>query len=94
MDETVLARASGRKPIKRILIEPGERVFYLANPERIDAVRAGVSDPVGFPKEDVFEFDEGVFVALADQWARQRANDPATWRKLTPYSSSPKSNAS
>jgi hypothetical protein len=85
MTQLVLAMAFGGKPIKRIFLEVGERVFYLANPERIDAIRAGVTDPVGFPKEDVYEFDEAVFADLVDQWARQRATDPATWRRLTPY---------
>ncbi len=49
MPQTVLARASGGKPIMRIVMGVGERVVYLANPERIDAVTAGQSDPVGFP---------------------------------------------
>jgi hypothetical protein len=84
MDGLVLAMASGGKPIKRIMMGIGERVFYLANPDLITAVEAGESDPVGFPQEDVFEFDEE-FAALADQWARQRATDPATWRKLRRY---------
>jgi hypothetical protein len=35
--------------------------------------------------EDVFEFDEAVFAILVEQWARQRATDPAIWRKLKPY---------
>jgi hypothetical protein len=85
MAQVVLAMASGGKPLKRIFVEDGERVFYLANPERIAAVAAGESEPVGYPHEDVFEFDEGVFAALAEQWARQRATDPATWQKLKRY---------
>jgi hypothetical protein len=64
----------------------GDRVFYLANPARIDAVKAGETDPVGFPQEDVFEFDERVFATRTDQWERQRATGPATWRKLRRYS--------
>jgi hypothetical protein len=83
--QLVLAMAFGGKPIKRIFMETGERVFYLANPERIDAIRAGVTDPVGFPKEDVYEFDEDAFAVLVEQWARQQATDPAIWRKLKPY---------
>jgi hypothetical protein len=81
----VLAIASGGKPLKRMLIGVGDRVFYLANPERIAAVEAGETEPIGFPQEDVFQFDEDVFAALADQWARQRETDPAIWRKLKPY---------
>jgi hypothetical protein len=68
-----------------MLIGVGDRVFYLANPERIAAVEAGETEPIGFPQEDVFQFDEDVFAALADQWARQRETDPAIWRKLKPY---------
>jgi hypothetical protein len=85
MTVLVLAKASRGEPIKRILIDVGERVFYLANPERIDAVRCGESNAVGFPMEDVYEFDEGVFSTLVEQWARQRETDPAIWRKLKPY---------
>jgi hypothetical protein len=89
MDEIVLARASGGKPHKRIIVDIGERVFYLANPDRIVAVEAGESDPIGFPREDVFEFDDEAFAALVEQWERQRATDPATWKGLTPYALRP-----
>jgi hypothetical protein len=86
MRQVVLAMASGGEPLRRILTDIGERVFYLANPERIAAVEAGESHPIGFPMEDVFEFDEAVFAALVEQWARQRGTDPATWGKLRRYS--------
>jgi hypothetical protein len=43
MTEIVLAKASRGEPIERILVDVGERVFYLANPERIAAVRCGDS---------------------------------------------------
>jgi hypothetical protein len=85
MEKSVIARASAGEPVQRIFIEAGERVFYLANPARLDAVRRGDSEPVGFPKEDVFEFDEATFADLVEQWARQRATDPATWQTLKPY---------
>lgn len=85
MEVVVLARASRGEPLRRIAVGSGGRVLYLANPDRLDAVRAGESDPVGFPKEDVFEFDEGAFAALIEQWTRQRATDPAMWRKLRRY---------
>jgi hypothetical protein len=87
MQQVVVAMAFGGEPLRRMFIEAGERVFYLANPERIAAVEAGETDSIGFPQEDVFEFDEGAFAALAEQWARQRATDPATWSKLRRYSS-------
>lgn len=89
MYDLVLARASQGEPIKRMLIEVGERVLYLANPARIAAVEAGESDPVGYPPEDVFEFDEAVYAALVEQWARQRVTSPATWRQLKRYRINP-----
>jgi hypothetical protein len=85
MERIVLAMASGGEPLRRMLLEVGERVFYLANPDRIGAVEAGETDPVGFPQEDVFEFNEDIFAALADQWARSGATDPATWQQLRRY---------
>jgi hypothetical protein len=84
--DLVVAMASGGKPIKRILMGIGERVFYLANPDRIASVQAGETDPVGFPQEDVFDFDEAVFADLSEQWARKRATEPATWHRLKSYS--------
>jgi hypothetical protein len=81
----VIARADRGEPLERIAMETGTEVVYLANPARIDAVMAGDSRPIGFPIEDVFEFDEGMFATLAEQWARQRATDPAIWRKLKRY---------
>ena len=82
----VIARADRGEPLERIAIEWGTRVVYLANPARIDAVLAGESNPIGFPQEDVFEFDEVVFADLSDQWARKRATEPATWQRLRSYS--------
>jgi hypothetical protein len=86
MADLVVAMASGGKPLKRILMGIGDRVFYLANPERIAAIEAGSTEPIGFPQEDVFELDEDVFAILAEQWARQRATDPETWGRLRRYS--------
>jgi hypothetical protein len=85
MEAIVIARAWGGEPIRRVALEQGKDVVYLANPDRIEAIRAGESAPVGFPREDVFEFDEGVFSTLVDQWASQRATDPAIWAKLRRY---------
>lgn len=82
---TVLARAWGGEPLQRLAIEEGQGVVYIAHPAYADAIEAGEAEPAGFPVEDIFEFDEAVFAVLADQWARQRATDPATWQKLKRY---------
>ena len=46
----------------------GNGLVYLANPDRIDLIRAGDSDPVGFPIEDCYSFDEATFSRLRSEW--------------------------
>jgi hypothetical protein len=79
--DRVIARAYEGEPLERAVVAVGERVIYLAKPE-LAAAASAHGGGVGFPKEDVFAFDEGAFAALTGQWARQRATDPATWNKL------------
>lgn len=85
MTELVIAKTSRGEPLKRILFEAGERVMYLANPERIAAVKAGETEPVGFPREDVFVFDDEIYAVLAEEWASQRATQATTWERLRRY---------
>jgi hypothetical protein len=86
--ETVLVRADRGKPLKRLLMDVDNGLAYLANPSRIEAIRAGKSDPVGFPLEDVFIFDGGVLADLEGEWGRCGRTDPATWGRLSPYRAS------
>lgn len=81
----VIARAFEGEPLKRVALETGNGLVYLAAPEGISAIGAGEAGAVGFPMKDVFEFSESAFATLADQWARQRETDPATWGKLRHY---------
>ncbi len=80
----VLARAYRSEPLRRIAIETGEQVVYLANPEYLREIEAGESDPVGYPKEDVFEFDADLYRQLLDQWEREGRTDDALWRAARP----------
>ena len=82
--DRVMARAYEGEPLERVVVGVGERVIYLARPDLTEATMA-TGGGVGFPREDVFYFDEAAFAALTDQWARQRATDPATWRSLTRF---------
>ena len=85
--EPVIVRAYGGEAARRILLTATADAAFVCREENYDAIIAG-SRPapmIGFPREDVFEFDEGVFATLAEQWARQRATDPAIWRKLKRY---------
>lgn len=81
----VLARAYRDEPLRRIAIETGELVVYLANPEYLKEVEAGESDPVGYPREDVFEFDADLYRRLREQWEHEGRTDDILWRSARPY---------
>jgi hypothetical protein len=68
-----------------LVIECGERVIYLANPDKVAAVQAGYSFPVGFPTEDVFDFDPELYDRLRSQWDRDGRTDPQLWNEATPF---------
>jgi hypothetical protein len=80
MIQIVLAKASRGEPLKRMFMGVGERVFYLAHPERIAAVEAGETDPIGFPQEDVFEFEERLYTTLRAEWDGVGRTSDEQWR--------------
>jgi hypothetical protein len=84
----VIVRALGGEPARRILLSNTADAVFVCREEDYDAIVAGnrPAPMIGFPQDDVFECDEAVFAALADQWARQRNTDPSTWRQLRRYS--------
>ncbi len=84
---TVLARACGGEPLERALVEQGATVAYLANPARLAAVEAGESYPIGFPTEDVFDFDGELYARLREQWERDGRTDQALWSQARPFRS-------
>jgi hypothetical protein len=81
---TVIARGYGGKPLARVLCDVQKGKAYLANPEVMDRVRRGESGPIGFPLEDVYEFDAAVLGDLMEQWRRNETTDPNTWSRLHP----------
>ncbi len=78
---TVIARAYGGEPLKRIATGVGKGLVYVANPALLRALETGESLPVGFPDRDVFEFDPEAYRALAGEWARSRKIDGQMWSK-------------
>jgi hypothetical protein len=80
----VLARASQGEPLVRTVISEGESVIYLANPNRVAEVLAGQTDPIGFPREDVFSYDAGMEERLLNAWQSGAPVDDL-WRDAEPY---------
>lgn len=85
MTNFVMARAFRGEPLCRVAVDHGNGLIYIANPARLDSVRKGESFPVGFPKEDVFTYDEQIFRRLRDQWEERGTTDPELWQKALPY---------
>lgn len=82
----VLARASEGEPLVRLAIEVENRLAYLLNPDRIDAMNEGKVDPVGFPCTDVFELDEGLVAQLCQAWnAGDRDALRGLWSRARPF---------
>jgi hypothetical protein len=54
--DVVLVRAFGGKALKRRVWDVGESVVYVTNDEQFEKLIAGkrAIEPIGFPKEDVF----------------------------------------
>lgn len=76
----VIARAFGGKPIKRVLVDTSPAIAYLANPAFLDRVETGESSVVGFPLEDVYQYDPQCFSEMVDLW--KRGNKELPWNKL------------
>ncbi len=76
-----LVRAYKGEPLKRVVIECGKRVVYVANPNRMVEIASGQSYPVGFPYEDVFKFDSDLYARLSGEWESSGQTGPSLWRQ-------------
>ena len=74
--DVVLVRTFNGKAVKRRVWDVGDSVVYVTNDEQFERLAAGKDaiEPIGFPKEDVFED------------AEHESNDNTTdWGRLTPW---------
>lgn len=85
MSDVVMVRASQGEPLRRIPIWSNRDVVYLANPDLIAAVEAGDSSPIGFPIDDVYAYDAGIFEQLTGQWGRDGRTENGLWEKAPHY---------
>ena len=76
----VMARAYRGEPWLALLVSATDKAAYLISPESLRAFEAGECAPVGFPAEDVFEFNEHLFHQLRQEWERTGRTDEAMWR--------------
>lgn len=71
--DIVIVRAYGGIPLIRRVWEEGEASIQITNDENMDLLLAGKTavEPIGFPKEDVFQFNPEV--------AKKINSFPAGW---------------
>lgn len=80
----VIARASGGEPLVRNAMGRRRDLVYLANPAYLAEVRRGESNPVGFPCEDVFEYDSATAERLNRLWSEGEV-PYSEWEQLRPF---------
>lgn len=81
----VIVRTAGGRPVKRIVVGGTQTHIFIANPESIRAVESGESGPIGFPKSDVFMYEEQSLSDLEDQWINYHKTEDDTWNRLIPF---------
>ena len=80
--DRVLVRADRQRPLERIIVAEGKRVFYRSRPDLFAQV-AKAGGGVGFPKDDVFQYDPDLFAKLSEQWDASGQVDLETWHCAT-----------
>jgi hypothetical protein len=78
--EKVIVRAFEKEPLVRYIWAVFPDVIYICSEEGYQKLMAGEEwRPVGFPREDVFQYDPGNGDALSENWR----HDPCFWEHLT-----------
>lgn len=78
----VIAKAHKNHPVKMILVESFPGVAFLSAPDRLKCVLEDKLDPVGFPAEDIFEYDEAIFNKLSAEWEADAMS--VSWSETSP----------
>jgi hypothetical protein len=55
MHRNVTVRSFGGNFVHLVAVEDANRLVYVANPQSLQRIAEGLTEPVGVPKEDVME---------------------------------------
>lgn len=80
MIDRVIVRAFGGEPVALVEIGRTEKLVYVSSEKSLPRIERGESQPVGVPKEDVFQFDQVTFDSLSESWVSGGIED--AWAKL------------
>jgi hypothetical protein len=80
-----MVRALGLQPLERIVWEVvGDKVF-ICNPQSLEACKRREAFALGFPREDVFVFDERLFRRLNGAYNRKDKHLRGIWTEAKSY---------
>jgi hypothetical protein len=84
--DKVLVKAYGDRPLERAVWEVGNGKVYISRPELIELCERREAWPIGFPKEDVFLFDDSLYRRLESAARRKDKRQLAgIWSEAKPY---------
>lgn len=83
---SVIVRAYGRKPLKRVAIMSQHNLIYITNPKSLELIDLEENSHIDFPAKDVFRFDGEIFEVLSKEWRANGTTSPEAWETLQNYS--------
>jgi hypothetical protein len=83
--QVAMARAWRGEPWRCVVVQSAGCAAFLTAEDQVAAMDAGEIAPIGFPAEDVYEFDLGIFDALCRQWESQHRTDDRLWHSAVPF---------
>ncbi len=84
-----IARAYDGEPLRRVVVDANEKVYYIANPRSLAAVISGTSGAIGFPRHDCFAWDAEAFTRLSALYEQTGVTEQSDWDGLAPFTGEP-----
>lgn len=81
--EFVIVQEFGGRPLIRRVWDATSEAVFVCSEERFNALSSGENTqyPIGFPRENVYEYDASKAVMLGSLWQV----DPGIWQSMTPW---------
>jgi hypothetical protein len=83
--DPVIVRAFGGEPLKRVAYKKGQRLIYVSRQDLYEKILDGEKMPIGFPTDDVFEFDPMLFKGLRYAFIHKTRDLTGLWAKCKRY---------
>ncbi|MBG0802968.1 hypothetical protein IYW40_16005 [Methylocystis sp. H4A] len=68
MSRNVLVRAFAAEPVAMMAVGMERGLVYVANPNSAERLKMGLTEAVGVPEEDVFDFDADIYREFKKRW--------------------------